>query len=339
MEVIATVTNVETAERLYKACPPDFFRVNASHMTAESLGAFCTAYSHVEGMNKIPLYIDLQGSKLRVHRVQPQVSVAAGDHVTLVCVAEDAEKAPEHADGVAIFVTENIMRLINAGTEVGIDDGKILLTIESVTEDRQRATAVVHRGGAVRPRKGFNLRPHPVTFTSLSPRDRANVEATRDFKFVRYALSFACLPSEVAELQELAGADKFVAVKLERPLEDDATVALCKAAKELWLCRGDMGAQLGSFGALAIYYRHFIDVLLPRLRETGRRIIMAGEVLDHMCGAEEPTRSEVCHLADIHSNGFTGIVVSNETAYGKFPEEVLKTFREVAAALNKEYPK
>ena len=57
-----------------------------------------------------------------------------------------------------------------------------------------------------------------------------------------------------------------------------------------------------------------------------------------MCGAEEPTRSEVCHLADIHANGFAGIVVSNETAYGKYPEEVLRTFRDVAQALANECP-
>ena len=336
MEVIATVTNVETAERLFKACPPDYFRVNASHMTADTLGAFCKAYSLVEGMSNIPLYIDLQGSKLRVHRIQPQVSVSVGDHVNLVRVEENAESIPEHSEGISIYVTENIMRLINAGTEVGIDDGKILLTIESITEDRQRAVGVVHRGGVVRPRKGFNLRPHPITFTSLSARDRENVKATRDFKFVRYALSFACLPSEVAELQELAGADKFIAVKLERPLEDDATVALCNAAKELWLCRGDMGAQLGAFGELSVFYRHFITETLPRLLGAGCRVIMAGEVLDHMCGAEEPTRSEICHLGDIYANGFVGIVVSNETAYGKYPVEVLKTFREISSRLEAE---
>jgi len=339
MEVIATVTNVETAERLFKACAPDYFRVNASHMTAETLASFCKAYGSIKGLCDIPLYIDLQGSKLRVHRVQPQVDVVAGDHVTLVVVPENIETAPAHEKGIAIFVTENILRLVNAGTEVGIDDGKIVLSVKSVAEDRSSAEAVVLRAGTVRPRKGFNLRPHPVTFTSLSPRDRANVSATNSFPFVRYALSFACLPSEVAELQTLAGKDKFIAVKLERPLEDDATIALGSSARELWLCRGDMGAQLGAFGALAVYYRHFITVILPRLREAGCRVVMAGEVLDHMCNAEEPTRSEICHLGDIYANGFVGIVVSNETAYGKYPEQVLKTFREISAALAKEYPK
>ena len=340
MEVIATVTNVETAERLYKACAPDYFRVNASHMDAASLGAFCAAYGAVPGLSAVPLYIDLQGSKLRVHATQPLVHVAAGERVALVCVADDAAVAPAPAtpDEKLVCVTANIMRLLAPGTEVGIDDARVALTVETIAPDAQRAVAVVRRGGAVRPRKGFNLRPHPVTFTALSARDRATVAATRAHAFVRYALSFACLPSEVAELQALAGADKVVAVKLERPLADDAAVALGRTARELWLCRGDMGAQLGTPGALAVYYRRFLAHVLPPLCAAGCRVIMAGEVLDHMCGAEEPTRSEVCHLADIHANGFAGIVVSNETAYGKYPEEVLRTFRDVAQALANECP-
>ena len=327
MEVIATVTNVETAERLYKACAPDYFRVNASHMDAASLGAFCAAYGAVPGLSAVPLYIDLQGSKLRVHATQPLVHVAAGERVALVCVADDAAVAPAPAtpDEKLVCVTANIMRLLAPGTEVGIDDARVALTVETVAPDAQRAVAVVRRGGAVRPRKGFNLRPHPVTFTALSARDRANVAATRAHAFVRYALSFACLPSEVAELQALE-------------LHGDAAVALGRTARELWLCRGDMGAQLGTPGALAVYYRRFLAHVLPPLRAAGCRVIMAGEVLDHMCGAEEPTRSEVCHLADIHANGFAGIVVSNETAYGKYPEEVLRTFRDVAQALANECP-
>ena len=346
MEVIATVTSVEAAERLYRACAPDYFRVNASHMDTASLGAFCAAYGAVPGLSAVPLYIDLQGAKLRVHAVQPLVHVAPGDRVALVCVPDDATSVPapqpetdgasegnEGSEEKAIYVTENILRLLAPGTEVGIDDARVLLAVETVEADGRRASATVRRGGAVRPRKGFNLRPHPVTFTALSARDRAHVAATRAHAFVRYALSFACLPSEVAELRALAGAEKAVAVKLERPLADDAAVALGAAARELWLCRGDMGAQLGAPGALAVYYRGFCARVLPRLRAAGCRVVMAGEVLDHMCGAEEPTRSEVCHLADLHERGFAAIVVSNETAYGRHPVEVLRTFRDVAHAL------
>lgn len=340
MEVIATVTSVEQAAALHEACAPAYFRVNASHMSTESLGAFCDAYARVAGLRDVPLYIDLQGAKLRVHGAQPQCSVAAGERVALVCLAADASEAPAAGgDTKTIFVGPNIMALLRAGAEVGIDDAKVELVVEAVAEDGGRADAVVRRGGVVRARKGFNLRPHPVTHTALCERDRAHVAATRGHSFVRYALSFACLPSEVDELRALAGPERVVAVKLERPLDTAAAVALGTSAGELWVCRGDLGAQMGTAGALAVYYRRFVADTLPRLLEARCRVVMAGEVLDHMCGAPAPTRSEVCHLADLWAAGFDAIVVSNETAFGKFPLNVLAVFRDVADALAKEFPR
>ena len=340
MEVIATVTSVEQAAALHEACAPAYFRVNASHMSTESLGAFCEAYGRVAGLRDVPLYIDLQGAKLRVHGAQPQCSVAAGERVALVCLAADATDAPAATDATkTIFVGPNIMGLLRAGAEVGIDDAKVELVVEAVAGDGTRAEAVVRRGGVVRARKGFNLRPHPVTHTALCERDRAPVAATRGHSFVRYALSFACLPSEVEELRAVAGADRVLAVKLERPLDTAAAVALGTSAGELWVCRGDLGAQLGTAGALAVYYRHFVADTLPLLLKAHCRVVMAGEVLDHMCGAPVPTRSEVCHLADLWADGFDAIVVSNETAFGKFPQNVLAVFRDVADALAKEFPR
>ena len=344
MQVIATVTSVEQAQRLYEACAPDYFRVNASHMTTESLGAFCEAYGRVAGLGAVPLYIDLQGAKLRVHAAQPQCRVGTGDHVAVVCLGDEAGATTTTAatpgdDKARIFVGANIMALLQAGTEVSIDDGKVELVVEAVAADRSHADAVVRRGGDVRARKGFNLRPHPVAFTALSARDRAHVAATRQHAFVRYALSFACLASEVEELRALAGPERPVAVKLERPLDTDAVVALGRSAGELWVCRGDMGAQLGTPGALAVYYRGFVVGALPLLLREGCRVVMAGEVLDHMCDAPAPTRSEVCHLADLWALGFDGIVVSNETAWGKHPDNVLKVFRDIATALSSEFPR
>ena len=334
MFVISTVKNIETAIRLAEKCHPDFFRINASHMTPESLGSFCAAYAAHPICSKTPLYVDLQGAKLRVHTLQPETVLELNAVVPLICVDApgfDASSAPSPA----VYVTKVMLRLLAPETVVAIDDGKLAIKIKSVDADAGTASAVVIKGGLLKPRKGFNLRPHPIEHSHLCDRDKEMVSVTKSYPFVRYALSFVCLPSEISELRGLVGPEKVIAAKLERPLEDDQVVALGAEAGELWLCRGDMTVQLGGFGAIAVYYNHFVRDVVPRLIEKKCTPVMAGEVLDHMCDAPEPTRSEVCHLGDIFAFGFKGIVVSNETAVGKYPEEVLNLFKEVSDALEK----
>lgn len=330
MEIIATIKELKVAEALVadESSTPEYFRVNSSHMETPALVQFIEAYGKHPKLSKIPLYIDLQGAKLRIDRGQTPITIAAGEELYLRDARLAADPIGWDASKQTVRVSRAMLGLIAPGTDVAIDDGRLGIRVTRVAADEGYATAIVTKAGELRPGKGFNLRPHPIVHKELSERDRDIVSQTKHFSFVRYALSFACLPAEVAELRAAAGEGRFVAVKLEMAMDKKHIMDLADSADEMWICRGDLTVQLGSFRELARYYRELMHDVMPDVTKKCR-MVMAGEVLEHMCGSREPTRSEVCHVADLMTYGFVAIVVSDETAFGKFPVEVVKTFKEI----------
>ncbi|KAH3766542.1 Pyruvate kinase [Pelomyxa schiedti] len=309
--VIGTVVSVATVESLLSLSAPESFRINSSHMEVDRVVEFVGNYCGLRWPGGVvpPLYIDLQGSKIRVRRDQPIIETVTGE---TVCIS--TALIP---DNKTVLVDAPVLSLINVDTHIFIDDGKLELKVTQ--HSAHKITAIVLKGGILRSAKGFNLKPHPLRLNALTARDEAIVAATKSFPCVRYALSFAAVPEEITQLKEASGG-KFVAVKLEREMTDDQMLALCSPpCDEVWVCRGDMGVQLGLRG-LGLWYVNFCK----QMKNLKVPVIMAGEVMDHMCEHDAPTRSEVCHLADLVDRGFAGIVLSNETAYGKYPAEVVR---------------
>ena len=309
-KIVVTVKDIAGVRSLF-GCRPDAFRINSSHTEIPALLDFLRAYPE---FTTIPLYIDLQGSKLRVRRDQSEFDLVPGE---IIFVGIEP-----HPTLKTLLLEEKVTKLIVQGSRVLLDDGKMAIEISKSTAGC--GLALVLRGGRIRSGKGFNLVPHPVESGSLTDRDREIVEATKNFPFVRYALSFAALPEEVLELKKVSL--RYVAVKVERELSMEQVESLAAVGDELWICRGDLGVQLG----LAGLGRFFVG-LNRKLSVFNVPVIMAGAVMGHMVENPRPTRSEVCHLAELKASGYAGIVLSNETVYGKYPVEVINCVREVTA--------
>ncbi|WP_367356715.1 pyruvate kinase [Mesotoga sp.] len=285
-------------------------RFNSSHVTLEELEKFTSYY---EDTCSLPLYIDLQGAKLRLSRNQPVMEIKAGEQVTLGSQCSHLK---------AIAIDPRTLSYLSPGMKISIEDGRIELQV--LKQETDNARAIVLRGGVIRASKGMNISPHPINQIELSSRDSDIVLATRKYDFVRYALSFVSSPSEVIELKDLSG--RPVTSKIERELPFSRVGEISSSSDEIWLCRGDLGAQLGARG-LVDFYSYFSD----NINELYKPVLMAGEVLEHMVDHPFATRSELCHLKDIQMKGFAGIVLSNETAYGTFPIEAIKTVLEVTS--------
>lgn len=308
--IIVTVKNIEDVRALF-GCRPEAFRINSSHMEVPALVDFVRAYPK---STTVPLYIDLQGSKLRIRRDQEELELLPGEVISVGIARHEILKS--------LLIDSKAMDLISEGSKVLLDDGKMSIEIKGFISNGARA--IVLRGGKIRPGKGFNLNPHPVVLNRLTDRDREIVDSTKNFPFVRYALSFAALPAEVSELKELS--KRYIATKIERELSIEQIKELAAVSDELWICRGDLGVQLG----LRNMGKFYIEISKD-LSSFDVPVIMAGEVMDHMVENSIPTRSEICHLMDLKFKGYSGVVLSNETVYGKYPVEVINYVREVTS--------
>jgi pyruvate kinase len=150
----------------------------------------------------------------------------------------------------------------------------------------------------------------------LSEKDRTILEETRGFRAVRYALSYVKDAAEMSRYRQAAGAGAALIAKLERGSALDETVQIAGLAHELWLCRGDLGAELGLPGMAEAAHRFSREVNglpVPAL--------LAGQVLEHMAAHPNPTRSEVVVLYEALALGYHGFVLSDETAIGQYPVE------------------
>jgi pyruvate kinase len=178
---------------------------------------------------------------------------------------------------------------------------------------------IVLRGGTLRPRKGINVVEHPVQLERLSSADLASVEASAHSEPVAYAFSFMKDGNEADWIRRIVPHAPVIG-KLERHEAIINVAAIAGAVDAIWVCRGDLGAQLG-LGPMARWVSGFDPRTMPC------PVSMAGQVLEHVTAHAVPTRAEVCNICDLVARGYRGFVLSDETATGTDPAGAVRTLR------------
>lgn len=289
-------------------------RLNASHLEVPELLSWLERVRAASA--DAPVVVDLQGAKMRVGQF-PARRVSKGEWVRFVLGergrAEDAVPVPH----------QDLFTAVRPGEVLSCDDDRLRCEVESNADGVLVARWLTD--GTLAPRKGLNRAAHPVTIGEVSARDVAQVTAAKAFGPVSFAWSFMTDGRESAWLKALApGCPVVGKVETGEPLAAiDAVLARVDA---LWVCRGDLGAQLGP-AALARFVSRW------RPPSDGVPVLMAGQVLQHLASGPEPTRSEVCHLYDLLERGYAGIVLSDETAVGVDAVHATRTARQLLDAL------
>ncbi len=276
------------------------FRLNASHLSVSQLEAALTAIRR--DAPGAPVVVDLQGAKMRLG-VFRECPVAEGDRVIFAPRAS-AKPGPELC---LPLPHPELFTAVRAGDTLTADDDRLRFRIERSDGERVEARVVV--GGVLRPRKGINLLEHPVDLKDLSATDAAFVATAHPG--AGFAFSFMRAAAQAEWLRTRAPGARVVG-KIERREATEAIAAIAAAVDAVWICRGDLGAQIG-IGAMA----RFVSQVDPRALPCP--VLMAGQVLEHLTHHAAATRSEACHLFDIVARGFAGIVLSDETAIGADP--------------------
>ena len=311
-EIVATLGPSSASPDVWQrllAAGATAFRLNTSHLSLpelhawlDGLGAFFDAREA-----QTALVLDLQGSKWRLGTF-PTATLVAGQEVELV-LGETSRS------GLALPVPHaDFFRAAQASSgEIVLNDAKIRLALEEAGE--QLLLARVLLGGEISSRKGITYTDSAYRQEQLNEIDRAILAQTSGLDCVRYAISYVRDALEMERYRAQLGGRRLIA-KLERAPALREALLIARLVDEVWLCRGDLGAELGLRGmaeAAASFAEQAPGLAAPAL--------LAGQVLEHMTHNPTPTRSEVCYLYEALQKGFRGVVLSDETAVGEYPIE------------------
>ncbi|MEX0869711.1 MAG: pyruvate kinase [Nitriliruptoraceae bacterium] len=269
---------------------------------------------------------DLQGPKIRLG-ILPEggIELADGSVVTLVCGTETVVDHDE--DGVVVLpvVYEHLATDVEPGALILIDDGLIRLLVTEIDGDRVATRVVV--GGLASSRKGVNLPGVRVSATSLTDKDRTDIRAMVDIGVDWIALSFVRRPEDIEEaralVRQLGGVQPIVA-KLERPESVENLAAIIDVADAVMVARGDLGVEMGPEQVPAIQ-KEIIDLA----NRESRPVITATEMLESMVRNPRPTRAEASDVANAIFDGTDAVMLSGETAAGRYPVETVRTMARI----------
>lgn len=286
------------------------FRLNSSHMSLHQIHEWLGELEPFLGAREIRPYLvlDLQGSKWRLGEFTP-FSLEPGRRIELVFAQAESRR-----DVLPVPHEDFFEAAAFSNGEVVLDDARIVLIVE--TSGPGSLTARVVRGGQIVPRKGITYTSCNYRKERLHDKDREIMEQTGGLDFIRYAVSYVRDGAEMSQYRALMGNGAYLIAKLERAPSLEEATRIAIFSDEMWLCRGDLGAEMGITAMAEAVYRFssLVGGIVPP-------VFLAGQVFEHMTASPAPTRSEVCCLHDALIRGFQGVVLSDETAMGKYPVE------------------
>ncbi|HET9323294.1 MAG TPA: pyruvate kinase [Gaiellaceae bacterium] len=300
-------------------------RLNFSHGTHEQHAEYAQmvrkAQEEVE--HPIALIADLQGPKLRVGELEEPMQLGEGDEV-VVTGAENGSR-----DGELPVLPAVIGQVLQPGHEVLIDDGLVRLRVEAVSAGRARCEVVV--GGTVTSHKGVNVPGVPVPIPALTRKDTDDLDFALDLGVDFVALSFVRSAADVRDLKGLirqADAPAHVIAKIEKAEAIDALPAILEESDAIMVARGDLGVEIG-VEVVPLLQKRIILASLDR----GKPVITATQMLESMVNLPEPTRAEASDIANAILDGSSALMLSEETAIGRYPLEAVRTMERIARTI------
>lgn len=329
VKIVATLgpasSDYATIRALFEA-GADVFRLNMSHGTHEDIRARHVIIRKVEADLGRPICIlaDLQGPKLRV-------GTFANGHEDLVEGAKfrmDLAATPGDVNRVQLPHPE-IFAALEPGASLLVNDGKIAVRVDACGKDFADCTVTV--GGTISNRKGVNVPDVLLPMPALSEKDRVDLEFACEMGVDWLALSFVQRPEDVIEARSLARGRASIMAKIEKPAAVKAYDAILQVSDGIMVARGDLGVELPVYTVPPIQKR-----LIRGARAAAKPVIVATQMLESMIEAPVPTRAEVSDVATAIYEGADAIMLSAESAAGKYPIEAVTTMNNVAIAVEKD---
>ena len=317
----------EVLERLLRA-GVDVVRLNFSHGKAQDhidLATLVREIAHKIG-KPVALMADLQGPKIRVGKfAQGKVLLVSGAPFVL-----DAQRVePGDILGVGLDYKE-LPRDVRPGDTLLLNDGLIKLTVEAVRGEQVHTRVVL--GGELSNNKGINKAGGGLTAPALTAKDMEDIKTAVAFQCDYLAVSFPKSSTDMELARQLANVagestrhKPAMIAKIERSEAIPQLEAILKASDGIMVARGDLAVEVGNAAVPALQKK-----MIRMAREMDKVVITATQMMESMILAPMPTRAEVSDVANAVLDGTDAVMLSAETAAGRFPVETVEQMAHIA---------
>jgi len=309
----------------------DVVRLNFSHgkpedhvKRAEDVRNRARAHGHQVGV-----IADLQGPKIRIECfVEGEVLLEKDDHFIL-----DTSLGPVAGTRERVGVTyKKLSEDVARGDTLLLDDGHLILWVEEVSGPEVRCRVVV--GGVLSNSKGINRMGGGLSPTAITDKDRQDIEIAAAMGADYIAVSFPRTADDIHLARELlrsAGGHGGIVAKIERAEALDSLEEIIEATDVVMIARGDLGVEIGD-AELPAVQKHIIHVA----RSMDRVVITATQMMQSMIEKPMPTRAEVFDVANAVIDGTDAVMLSAETAAGKYPAKVIEAMDRICAGAERQ---
>jgi pyruvate kinase len=296
----------------------DVFRLNFSHGSHEEqkhrvdLIRVCS-----ENTGRIVgILADLQGPKIRTHKFKDgRVQLIRGETFILDAALGKAEGTQERVG----LTYKDLPKDVKSGDVLLLDDGRVELVVDEVEGDEIRC--IVEYTCELSNNKGINLKGGGLSAPALTEKDKEDLKAAVAMNVDYMALSFACTAADVHQCRELVkaeGSDASIVTKVERAEAIKNLDEIIEASDVIMVARGDLGVEMGDAELPALQ-----KSLIKKARSMNKVVITATQMMESMIESPVPTRAEVFDVANSVLDGTDAVMLSGETAVGKYPAKTV----------------
>lgn len=315
--------SVEMLKQLFEA-GLDVARLNFSHGDHKEHGQRIRniRQAMVETGKNVAILLDTKGPEIRTGVLkQEPIDLVEGE--TLIITTEQIE-----GDATKISVTyEGLVKDVHIGSKILIDDGLIELAVEKM-EGKQIFTRILN-GGQLKSRKGVNVPGVSINLPGITEKDASDIRFGLEQEIDFIAASFVRKSSDILEIRKILEDNKKTDVHIIAKIENQEGVdnidAILDVADGIMVARGDLGVEVPAEDVPLIQ-----KMLIKKCNNLGKPVITATQMLDSMQRNPRPTRAEVGDVANAIFDGTDAVMLSGETAAGKYPLESVVTMEKIA---------
>ncbi len=329
-KIVATVGPASNSKEMLRALITegvDVFRLNFSHGThADHLKVINNVRELNEELGtRICLLQDLQGPKIRVNAMEPDINIERGQQ--LVITTREVLGNQE----LVSTSYKTLPKDVKLGDMILVDDGKIELKVTEV-RDIDVVTEVVY-GGPLLSRKGINLPFTKVSAPCLTEKDLVDLEFGLKNDVDWIALSFVRKAEDIVSMRAIIDAHKSAAriiAKIEKPEALSNIDEIIAETDGVMVARGDLGVEIWMEEVPMVQ-----KMLVEKCNKAGKPVIVATQMMESMIESPRPTRAETNDVANAVMDGADALMLSAETASGKYPLEVIRSMVRTIASVEK----